>query len=149
MVQRDDLLGPLLIPQAAQTEGNFIVDPNALQHVFIAEGDAAAAILQLFEESGHDIHGRVIVVYAETSPDSVRFVSALGDLPIDSLHTFPSIIAALSRLGIILPCSPINTRIYAAGSDTLITLILQLAVACGRDAQSVMISRISPQAPTD
>ena len=130
-----------MMPATTAVAGHFLADPNCRHHVFIAEGTAADAILQLFQSQGCEINGRVIVVYAETRPDSAAYVSALSELPIEVLHALPSIVAAVSRVGSILACAPMNSRVYVAGCERLVSLMLQLAVACGRDAQTVMVWR--------
>lgn len=118
---------------------HFVADPNARFHVFIAEGFGARDVLSLFETAGHELKGRVVVIYAETTADSANYSAALADLPIAVLHAVPSMIAAVSRLGVLLASRIYSTRVYVAGSETMIDLVLQLAVASGMDAQTVMI----------
>jgi hypothetical protein len=114
-----------------------IADPFSRHHIFAADGEGAQAILDLFERSRNDIEGRVVIVYAETHDNSAGYASSLGDLPAEVIHSLPSVVTALSRLSGLLVNARVNTRLYAAGSETMIGLVVQLAIASGIDAQSV------------
>lgn len=114
-----------------------IADPFSRHHIFAADGEGAQAILDLFERSRNEMEGRVVIVYAETHDKSADYASALSHLPVEVVHALPSLVTAVSRLGGLLANARVNTRLYAAGSETMIGLVVQLAVASGMDAQSV------------
>lgn len=113
-------------------------DSYANHHVFVADGDGAQAIIDLFTKSGGDIKGRVTIVYAGTSPNSSAFTAQLKALPVDVVHAMPSVDTAMTRLGGVLNIARMGTRIYAAGSETLIGLAVQLAQSFGMDPASVI-----------
>lgn len=115
-----------------------VPDAYSRHHVFAADGEGAQAILDLFSRSAAEIHGQVVIVYAETVACSSDFSSALGKLPVEVVHSLPSVVTAMSRLAGILANARVNTRLYAAGTETMIGLAVQLAVASGIDAQAVL-----------
>jgi hypothetical protein len=50
----------------------------------------------------------------------------------------PTLLAAVGLLSAMIEAARIGARIYAAGSETLIGLVIQLAEARGLDPMSVM-----------
>lgn len=113
-------------------------DRFANHHVLAADGEGAQAILDLFARSAADINGRVTIVYAETPPNSSGFAAKLKALPVEVVHAMPSIDTAMTRLGGVLHVSRMGTRIYAAGSETLIGLAVQLAQSYGMDPGAIV-----------
>lgn len=113
-------------------------DRFANHHVLAADGEGAQAILDLFARSAADIKGRVTIVYAETPPKGSDFSAKLKTLPVEVVHAMPSIDTAMTRLGGVLHVSRMGTRIYAAGSETLIGLAVQLAQSYGMDPGAVV-----------
>jgi hypothetical protein len=113
-------------------------DSYAKQHVFAADGDGAQAIIDLFSRQGGEINGSAIIVYAETDLGGADHVSRLGLLPTQMVHRLPTIATAMTRLSGVLQTSRMGTRIYAAGSETLIGLTVQLAQQFGMDPATVI-----------
>lgn len=113
-------------------------DIYANHHVFTADGDGAQAILDLFAINGPDIKGRVTIIYAETQTNSAALTARLNALPIEIVHALPTVDTAMTRLGGVLNVARMGTRIYAAGSETLIGLTVQLAQSFGMDPQAVL-----------
>ena len=93
-------------------------DMYAINHVFIADGEGAQAILDLFDGLDIPLKGRITIVYAETSPASASLVSRLDQLPAECVHVLPTVITAAKRLGAILAGAKMGTRVYAAGTET-------------------------------
>jgi hypothetical protein len=116
----------------------FIADCYANHHVFAADGEGAQAILDIFAQYGSLIKGRVTIVYADTGPGGEEFANKLARLPVDVLHPMPTLVTAVQRLRGVLQVARMGTRIYAAGSETLIGLTVQLAQALGMDPQTVI-----------
>ena len=112
-------------------------DMYAINHVFIADGEGAQAILDLFDGLDIPLKGRITIVYAETSPASASLVSRLDQLPAECVHVLPTVITAAKRLGAILAGAKMGTRVYAAGTETLIGIAVQLAQASGLDPMTV------------
>lgn len=116
-------------------------DCYAKDHIFVADGEGAQVILDLFHACGADIRGRVIIVYAETALGSYAYATELSRLPIQVVHCFPTVLAAVERLVGILGAAKLGTRVYAAGSERLIGFVTQLAQASGMDPGSVLTER--------
>lgn len=112
-------------------------DPYAKHHVFGVDGAGAQAVLDLFKSSGDQIKGRTTIVYAATSPDDGKIAAELAKLPAEFLHTMPTVATAINRLSAVLAGARMGTRIYAAGSETMIGHVVQVAQSFGMDAQSV------------
>ena len=115
-----------------------IVDPHANHHVFVADGDGAQAIIDLFNQNGQQIKGRITIVYAETVANSADYTRRLKQLPVEIVHTLPTVATAIRRLQGVLNIARMGTRIYAAGTETLIGLAVQLAQSLGMDPQAVL-----------
>lgn len=114
-----------------------VADAHANHHVFAADGDGAQAIIDLFDRHGAQIKGRVTIVYAETLANSADFSARLKRLPVEVVHAMPSLETALNRLRGVLNIARMGTRIYAAGTETLIGLTVQLAQDLGMDPRTV------------
>jgi hypothetical protein len=114
-----------------------VADCHANHHVLAADGPGADAIIDLFSQYGSQIKGRVDIVYAQTIADADR-VSRLKALPVDVVHGMPTVATAIQRLRGVLAGARMGTRIYAAGSETLIGLTVQLAQEFGMDPQTVL-----------
>jgi hypothetical protein len=115
-----------------------IADSYANHHVFAADGEGAQAILDLFEQQGSQIKGRVMIVYAETAPNKDDYTARLRQLPVDIVHAMPTVVTAIRRLSGVLNVMRMGTRIYAAGTETLIGLTVQLAQELGMDPEAVL-----------
>lgn len=121
------------------TYAGLVADAFAKHHIFVADGEGAQAILDLYARSKNEIGGRTIFVYAATSHAGGQdYVAALEALQPDAFHELPTIVTAMARLSGILAGARMGTRIYAAGSETMIGLVVQAAQASGMDAQAVM-----------
>ncbi|WP_439541919.1 dimethylamine monooxygenase subunit DmmA family protein [Hyphomicrobium sp.] len=113
-------------------------DQYANHHVFVADGDGAAAIIDLFARQGPEIKGRVTLVYADTSADGSGYTARLKELPVEIVHVLPTIATAINRLSGVLNAARMGTRIYASGTETLIGLAVQLAQELGMDPRAIM-----------
>lgn len=111
-------------------------DPHARHHVFVADTDGAEAILDLFRKSAEAIKGEIIIVFANTAPSGAA-EAELGKLA-TAIHVLPTIPTAMRRLEGVLGVSRMGTRIYAAGSETLVGLTIQLVQAAGLDWKAVL-----------
>jgi hypothetical protein len=115
-----------------------VADPYANHHVFAADGEGAQAIIDLFIQHGPQIKGRITIVYAETDADNAGYTTRLKQLPVEIVHVLPTIDTAIRRLRGVLNVARMGTRIYAAGTETLIGLAVQLAQELGMDPQAVL-----------
>lgn len=113
-------------------------DPHASHHVFAADGEGAQAILELLARSRSELKGRITIVYADTGPPSADFALRLCKQDVDRVLILPSVLAAIGLLSAMIEAARIGARIYAAGTDTLIGLVTQLAEARGLEPMSVI-----------
>lgn len=114
-----------------------VADCHAIHHVFAADGAGAEAIIDLFGRHGSEIRGRTDIVFAETG-GGADYTARLKALPVDVVHGMPTVSTAIQRLKGVLAGARMGTRIYAAGSETLIGLAVQLAQEFGMDPRTVM-----------
>lgn len=120
------------------TYPGLVADPYAHSHVFVADGEGARAIVELFNRSAQEIKGRATVVYAMASPDGKERAAELKALPAEFVHEMPTIATAINRLDGVLGVARMGTTIYAAGTETLIGLVVQLAQRYGMDPATVV-----------
>ena len=124
--------------ETAQKQFGLLPDPHASHHILAADGDGAQAILDLLAESRADLNGRITIVYADTAPGASDFALRLCKQDVDRVLVMPTLLAAIGLLSAMIEAARIGARIYAAGSETMIGLVIQLAEARGLDPMSVM-----------
>lgn len=124
-------------------------DPHARHHIFAADGEGAQALFDLLDCHRAELKGRITVVYADTGPAGAHFTLRLCQLDIDRVCVLPSLLGAVALLSVMIERAVVGVRIYAAGSETLVNLIVQLAVARGLDPMSVMADRWSARVAVD
>lgn len=110
----------------------------ANHHVFTADGPGAEAVIELFERSGKDIKGRTAIIYTEGEGASKGYEDKLKSLPVDIIYAMPSIETAVHRLNAVLSVARMGTRMYAAGSETMIGFVVQAAQKFGMDPLTVI-----------
>jgi hypothetical protein len=124
-------------------------DAHARHHIFAADGEGAQAIIDLLAHSRGELNGEIIVVYADTGPADAGFALRLCKQKVDRVLVMPTILASVGLLSVLVEAANISARIYAAGTDTLIGLVTQLAEARGLDPTSVIAEpRSTASAPT-
>jgi hypothetical protein len=112
-------------------------DKHAKLHLFIADGEGAQAIIDLFARSATDIKNDAVVVYAATAVDSPEYEKRLKRMPLAMVHTLPTTATAIQRVRGLLGTARMGTRIYAAGSESMIGLAVQVAQEFGMDSRAV------------
>lgn len=112
-------------------------DASAKHHVFAADGEGANALLDLFKTSRPALQGHITIVYANTLASKTDLAAALTSQQPDSMHVLPTIVTAVRRLAGILANARMGTRIYAAGSETMIGHVVQTTQDCGMDARAI------------
>jgi hypothetical protein len=112
-------------------------DLHAKHHVFVADAAGAEAVLDLFRKDRGAIQGQVIIVFASTAVDGTA-AAELEKLGAEAVHVLPTIATAMRRLEGVLGIARMGTRIYAAGSESLIGLTIQLVQSCGLDWKAVI-----------
>jgi hypothetical protein len=105
-------------------------------HLFIADAEGAAAILELAAAApeGFFADARIVFIPRETGagfPDRLRALRPL------QYHEGPSIAAALPRLKQMLASARMGLRLYLAGTEGLIGQAMQVALEAGIDHSSI------------
>lgn len=128
---------------ADQTLFGLLPDPHASFHLFAADGEGAEAVLELLARSRPQLNGRITIVYADTGPANAHFAMRLCRQDVDRVLVLPSVLGVISLLSTMIEKAKIDARIYAAGTDTLIGLVIQLAEARGLEPLSVIAEQRS------
>jgi dimethylamine monooxygenase subunit C len=123
---------------ADQTLFGLLPDPHASVHLLAADGEGAQAVLELLTRSRSQLNGRITIVYADTGPADADFARRLCRLDVDRVLVLPSVLGVVGLLSAMIETAKIGARIYAAGTDTLIGLVIQLAEARGLEPLSVI-----------
>ncbi len=110
--------------------------PGSL-HLFVADAEGAAAILDLARKAPPDFFSRAHIIYvaAAKSAGGERqdFGGRLQALGPDAYYEGPTIAAALPRLTQTLSTARMGTRVYLAGTEGLIGQAMRLALEVGID----------------
>lgn len=132
-----------MVPGAHATQNIFglLPDAHASQHLFAADGEGAQAILDLLAHSRSELRGTITVVYADTAPAKADYALRLCRQDVDRVLVLPSVLAVVGLLSTMIGNAGFGMRIYTAGTDTLIGLVIQLAEARGLDPMSVLAER--------
>ncbi|MGD9668934.1 MAG: dimethylamine monooxygenase subunit DmmA family protein [Hyphomicrobiaceae bacterium] len=113
-------------------------DNHASNHIIVADSEGAQAVLDMLALMDRPLKGCATIIYAKAGFDEDRYEVELYRSPVNRMHVCPSLATAIKKLDAILAGTKMGTRIYAAGTETLIGLVVQLAQATGLDARSVI-----------
>ena len=102
---------------------------HARSNVIAAEGQGAAAVLELFAKAPANFAARSIILFTADRPTADTFVPRLEALGVDRLQTFPTIDTLLVRLDGFLSTAHMGTRLYATGTEGFIGRIVQSGIA--------------------
>lgn len=107
-------------------------DPYAKQNIIVANLDGLAAVTRLLREAGADFASRcTLLIVGRASPE------VEAQLKPSSIWCFPTLQTAIVRLGVVLSTARMSTRLYAAGDEPLLSLIIKTAVEHGVEHKSV------------
>jgi hypothetical protein len=123
---------------ADHTLFGLLPDPHARFHLFAADGEGAQAVLELLGQSRPQLNGRITIVYADTGPANADFARRLCRQDVDRVLVLPSVLGVIGLLSAMIETARVGARIYAAGTGTLISLVIQLAEARGLEPLSVI-----------
>lgn len=107
-----------------------------LVHLIVADGEGAAAILDLAAKTPAGFFARTHVIYIPlgTVTDLIGGLRALAP---ETLYEAPSLAAAVPRLQQVLSTARMGTRLYLAGTEGLIGQVMRLAIEAGMDHASI------------
>ena len=116
--------------------GSLKAQPGSL-HLFVVDGDGAAALLDLAAEVPPAFFQKAHIIYISHSVMPQEYGQALRALKPDSFYEGPSIAAALPRLAQALSTARMGTRVYLAGTEGLIGQAMRLALEAGIDHAAI------------
>ncbi len=106
------------------------IDTNAKRHIFAIEGEGVDALLDQVRAVGDDflVHSEFLCV----GP-----VAQLQALKPDDLWSAPTIPILLYRLRAMLQNAKMGLRLYVSGTEGFIGQVMQVAIECGIDFNSI------------
>jgi dimethylamine monooxygenase subunit C len=112
------------------------VDPHAKRHLFVLEGEGAAALIDQVTAKGSDFLAKSEILYsAGAAPNACGVtVSALSP---DIFWQAPTLQPLLFRLRACLDLARMGTRLYVAGTEGFIGQVVQVAMEYGIDFHSI------------
>lgn len=108
-----------------------------LMHLLVADGEGAAAILDLAAKAPPGFFPRAHIVYIPLGAADPERAGRLRDLAPETLFEAPSLAAAMPRLHQVLATARMGTRLYLAGTEGLIGQVMRLAIEAGMDHASI------------
>ena len=111
------------------TYGTLTAQP-ARAHLFVADGEGAAAILDLSQSADPALFSTAHIIYVPASRGDASSFALQGLAPAQ-FHEAPSIAAALPRLKHTLATAHMGTQIYLAGTEGLIGQAMLAALEAG------------------
>ena len=102
---------------------------HARANLIAAEGQGAAAVLDLFANAPADFAGKSVVLFTADQPAQDAFWPRLEALGADRLQTFPTTDTLLVRLDGFLSTAHMGTRLYATGTEGFIGRVVQAGAA--------------------
>ncbi len=107
-------------------------DPYAKQNIIVANGDGAAAVAGLLRQADAVFASRcTILLVGNASPEVENALKS------STVWRFPTLQTAIVRLGVVLSTARMGTRIYAAGDEPLLGMVVKTAVDHGVEHNSV------------
>lgn len=107
-------------------------DEYAKQNVIVATADGADAVAEMIRQAGCDFARRCTILLVGQTSAATK--SAFGDA---TVWPFPTLQTAIVRLGVVLSTARMGTRIYAAGDEPLIGMVVKTAVEHGVEHNSI------------
>lgn len=111
-------------------------DLNARSNIIVCDKAGAEAVTELFSRADSAFANRTTVILAEVT--SEKEAQALkSELAPASVTLVPTLDAGIARLRDILETAPMGVRLYAAGSEPLIGLVVQAGADYAIDHLSI------------
>lgn len=113
-------------------------DPNARTNLIAAEGEGAAAVLDLGSKAPAGFFSRTTILFCPAGSAGKDYEEKLAALQPSALWVFPTLATAMFRLRGTLATATMGLRLYAAGTEPFIGSVIQEAIAAGIDHKSVI-----------
>jgi hypothetical protein len=117
--------------------GGIAIEPHALRHLFVLEGEGALALLEQAGKLDRSSLARTEILYVAAGSRPAGHGSRLAALGADVCWEAPSIPVLLNRLNVILNTARMGTRLYIAGTEGFIGQAMQVAMNHGVDHNSM------------
>jgi len=111
-------------------------DLNARRNIIVCDKAGAEAVAELFSRADSAFAERTTVILADSLSDTES--KTLGrDLAPATIEIQPSLAVGITRLRQLLEAAPMGLRLYAAGSEPLIGLVVQAGLDFSIDHLSI------------
>ena len=107
-------------------------------HLIVADGEGAAAVVDLFAKADGDLHRSAHIIYipGANGCDMTAAVQALGAA---QFRSHPSFAASQSRIAKVLADAHQGLQIYTAGTEGLMAQVAAMAQAAGHIYEAVQM----------
>jgi hypothetical protein len=113
-------------------------DLKARHNLFVAEGEGAAAVLDLATKTPAEFFSKATLLYCPAGSAGKDHEKQLEALKPKALWTFPTPATVMFRLKGVLQTATMGTRLYVTGTEPFIGLALQEALEAGIDHKSLI-----------
>ena len=130
------MLSPGIISRPVYT--GLAPDPHAKHNLIAAEGEGAAAVLDMAAQTSEPFFKRSTILFCATGSAGKGYTDKLKTLGPASFWDAPTIETAMFRLRGALATATMGTRLYATGTEPFIGSVIQEALQAGIDYKSVI-----------
>ena len=113
------------------------IDPHAKRHLFVLEGEGAAALTGQVDLKGKDFLAKSEILFLAAGAAPKAYDVVLSALSPDIFWQAPTLQPLLFRLRACLEQARMGTRLYIAGTEGFIGQIMQMALEFGIDFNSI------------
>lgn len=113
-------------------------DVRAKHNLIVAEGEGAAAILDLATKTPPDFFAKTTLLFCPAGSAAKDYEKQLEALQPKALWTFPTPATVMFRLKGVLQTATMGTRLYVTGTEPFIGLALKEALEAGIDHKSLI-----------
>ena len=106
-------------------------DTRAKHNLLVAEGEGAAAILDLAAKAPPDFFSKTTILYCAAGSAGKGYEKQLEDLNPDALWVFPTPATTMFRLKGVLQTAKMGTRLYFTGTEPFMGLALREVLVDG------------------
>jgi len=113
-------------------------DAHAKHNLIAAEGEGAAAVLDMAAKTPEGFFARSVILFCATGSAGKGYEDKLKALAPASYWDFPTIPTSIFRLKGALSTASMGTRLYVAGTEPFIASVMKEAIEAGIDYKSVI-----------
>jgi hypothetical protein len=118
--------------------GGLKPDPRAKHNLIAAEGEGAAAIIEMAPAAPPEFFAKTTILYCPAGSAGKDYETQLQALQPSALWTFPTAATVMFRLKGVLQTATMGTRLYVTGTEPFIGLALKEALEAGIDHKSLI-----------